>query len=242
MSDESRPVHTPVELTARLFRSGWNTLLTIYYASSPSWRVLKSGALLFFGFFLWAGSNILLSYRSDWTFLTYPMAYGFVLVFYGPFHHLAVIPLALAWRRRGGTYTRVGRRLPNAGLALFLTAVVVLGTFPAAAGPMTYDFDATLEGAGADVNPDLLCTKSTNGTATEIHCHLTTAEGIDTVTVESGGKRVAVDRNPPFEFTIRESDLQEVVGQKQFQVVLRDADGDVIRRYTRTLSMIEAAD
>jgi hypothetical protein len=62
------------------------------------------------------------------------------------------------------------------------------------------------------------------------------------VTVESGGERVAADDDPPFEFTVRESALREVVDQKQFQVVLRDADGDVIRRYTRRVSMIEAAD
>lgn len=243
MSETSPTVESPVALTARVCRNGWNTLHTVYYANSPSWRVLKSGALLFFGFFLWAGANVLLSYRPSWTFLNYPMAYGFVLVVYGPFHHLVVIPLAVRWRRRGdGTRTRVGRRLPNAGLAVFLSAVVVFGTFPGLAGPMAFDFDAALEGTGTDIDPGLLCTKATSGGTTEVHCHLTEAEGIDSVTVESGGRQLLVDETPPFDFTVPAPQLEEVVGQKQFQVVLRDADGDPIRRYTRTLSMVDEAD
>ena len=282
MSETSHTVGSPVELTARLCRNGWNTLHTVYYANTPSWRVLKSGALLFFGFFLWAGANVLLSYEPSWWVLHYPMAYGFVLVFYGPFHHLVVIPLALRWRRRGdGTRTRVGRHLPNAGLAAFLVAVVVLGTAPGLVGPMAFDFDATLDGTGVDVDPELLCTKGTHETGTDIHCHLTEADGsdhdvlsdtpecpasrdtdgdgqadrftdfadslnipigIDAVTVESGGERIAVDEDPPFDFTVRASELEEVVGQKQFQVVLRDANGDVIRRYTRTVAAVDEAD
>ncbi|WP_248895607.1 hypothetical protein [Haloplanus halobius] len=58
------------------------------------------------------------------------------------------------------------------------------------------------------------------------------------MTVVSGGERVAIDRSPPFEFDLRASELTEVTGETQFQVVLRDAEGNTIRRYTRTLSMI----
>jgi hypothetical protein len=241
MSDTGH-VGSPTETTARLLRSGWNTLLTIYYANTVSWRVLKSGALLFFGFFLWAGANVLLSYRPGWTWLHYPMAYGFLLVVYGPLHHLVVIPLALRWRRRGeGRRVRVGRRLPNAGLVVFLAVVVVLGTVPSLAGPMAVDFDAALEGSAADVDPDLLCTKATGGGETTVHCHLTTAAGVDSVAVESGSEQLVVDESPPFEFTVRASELETVVGQKQFQVVLRDENGATVRRYTRTVSMIEEA-
>jgi len=71
-----------------------------------------------------------------------------------------------------------------------------------------------------------------------VHCHLTESEGVDHVVVMSGGERITVDRQPPFDFELRGSQLTSVTGQKQFQVVLKDAEGDTIRRYTRTLSMV----
>lgn len=160
-----------------------------------SWRVLKSGALVFLGFFLWAGSNVLYSYNPTLGVLRYPMAYGFLLVWYGPLHHLVVLPLALRWRRGSGSKSRVGRRLPNAMLALFLVAVVVLGTFPVA--PMTVDFQATLESSGADVSPDLTCVKGESANGTAIHCHLTESTGVDSVVVTSGETQLLVDDDPP---------------------------------------------
>jgi len=235
MTQES--VQSPLEWTGTTLRNAWRTMKSVYYANSLSWRFLKSGALVFFGFFLWSASNLLLSYQVGWTWLHYPMAYGFLLVLYGPVHHFVVIPLALRWRRSGGKKTRVGRRLPTAGLAVFLTAVVVLGTFPT--GPMVFDFQSSLEDAGADVNPDLLCTKSTSDGETHVHCHLTRSEGIDHVEIVSGGETLMVDRDPPFDFDVHASNMTEVTGQKQFQVVLRDENGDTIRRYSRTLSMID---
>jgi hypothetical protein len=234
MSDDS--VRSPGAWIAGGLRDSWRTIRSVYYANSPSWRFLKSGALVFFGFFLWSASNLLLSYQSGWTWLHYPMSYGFLLILYGPIHHVLVIPLALRWRRSGGATSNVGRHLPTAGLALFLVAVVVVGTAPTA--PVVFDFQSSLEGTSADVNPDLLCTKSTTDGETHVHCHLTESEGIDHVVVMSGGERVAVDRDPPFDFDVRESQLTTVTGQRQFQVVLRDADGDTIRRYTRTVSMV----
>jgi hypothetical protein len=235
MTQES--VQSPLEWTGTAIRNGWRTMKSVYYANSVSWRFLKSGALVFFGFFLWSAANLLLSYQSSWAWLHYPMAYGFLLILYGPFHHFVVIPVALRWRRSGGTKTKIGRRLPNGGLAVFLIAVVVLGTFPSS--PMVFDFQSSLEDAGADVNPDLLCTKSTDGSETHVHCHLTRSEGIDHVEVVSGGETLTVDRDPPFDFDVHASNMTEVTGQKQFQVVLRDENGDTIRRYSRTLSMID---
>ncbi|MFB6122562.1 MAG: hypothetical protein ABEJ78_03795 [Haloferacaceae archaeon] len=230
---------TPVELAQSLVGNGWRTLRTIYYANTVSWRALKSGALVFFGFFLWSSSNLLLSYQPTWTWLQYPMAYGFVLIWYGPLHHLVVIPVALDRRRESAGESALGRHLPNASLAVFLALVVVLGTFPP--GVMAFDFQSQLEGSGVDVNPDLLCTKAAGENGTTIHCHLTESKGIDSVAVESSGETLLVDDDPPFEFTIRESAVREVVGQKQFQVVLRDEGGDTIRRYTRTVASIPAA-
>ncbi|WP_115865503.1 hypothetical protein [Halorussus litoreus] len=236
MSDQTVTTPSPVEWTRRAVRNAWNTLRTVYYANSVAWRALKSGALVFFGFFLWSASNILLSYQPSWTFLHYSMAYGFVVLIYGPVHHAVVIPLAVRWRRRGGLRTRIGRKLPNAGLAVFLAVVVLLGTFPS--GPMVFDFGSALDEAGADVNPDLLCTKSGEAGEQSVHCHLTESDSIASVTVESGGKTIHTDDSPPFEFTVREDELTAVTDQKQFQVVLRDEDGNMIRRYTRTLGMV----
>jgi hypothetical protein len=162
-----------------------------------------------------------------------------VVLVYGPFHHLVVIPLALRWRRSCGAKTRVGRRLPNVSLGVFLAVVLVLGTVPT--GPVVFDFQSSLGDAGPDIDPDLLCTKSTTDEEVNVHCHLTTSEGIDRVEVVSGGERLVVDRSPPFEFDVRASNMTEVTGQTQFQVVLRDENGDTIRRYTRTLSMIDEA-
>jgi hypothetical protein len=234
MSQET--VDSPVAWARETVVDGWRTLKTIYYASSPSWRFLKAGALVFLGFFLWAGSNLLLSYQPGWTWLTYPMAYGVVVLVYGPVHHVVVIPLALRWRRSGGTRTRIGRHLPNAGLAVFLAVVVVLGTAPA--GPVVFDFQSSLGDSAPDINPDLLCTKSTEGTETHVHCHLTDSSGIDHVEVHSGGRTIAVDSDPPFDFDVRASNMTEVTGQRQFQVVLKSEDDTTVRRYTRTLSMI----
>lgn len=230
---------SPGRVVRSVVRSGWNTLLTVYWANSASWRFLKAGALVFFGFFLWAASNVLLSYRPDWWLLRYVAAYGFVVTVYGPVHHLVVIPLALRWRRGEDVRRRVGRRLPNGMLTAFLAVVVVLGTFPV--GPTTVDLASALDDSGVDVNPDLLCVKSGSGDGVSVHCHLTESEGIDRVVVESGGEVVATDEQPPFEFTVAGGDLVAVDDRKRFSVDLLDADGELLRRYTRTLAMIEEA-
>jgi hypothetical protein len=72
-------------------RQGWRDLLSVYYANTAVWRWLKSGTLVFFGFFLWAGSTVLQSV-TGWTFLNYTMAYGFLLLAWGPFTHSSSSP------------------------------------------------------------------------------------------------------------------------------------------------------
>ncbi len=237
MSEHS--IGAPTAAIGRAIGEGWRTFVTVYYANSFSWRVFKSGALVFLGFSLWSSANLLLSYQRSWHLLHYVMAYGFVLIPYGPFHHLVVIPVYLRLRRQGQQLSLGGHlHLPNLSLAVFLVIVVVLGTVPGAVGAMSFDFDAPLAASGVDVNPDLACTKSTVEDQVAAHCHLTEAGGIDAIAVESGGQRVLVDEQPPFEFTVREGQLTEVVGNKQFQVVLLDEKGNELRRYTRTLEMI----
>ncbi|MFB6361636.1 MAG: hypothetical protein ABEH59_09990 [Halobacteriales archaeon] len=239
MSEHTLP---PTTALGRAIGEAWRTLVTVYYANSFSWRVFKSGALVFLGFFLWSSANLLLSYQRSWHALHFVMAYGFLLIPYGPFHHLVVIPVYLRLRRRGQRLSVGGHlHLPNLSLAVFLATVVVLGTFPGAVGAMTFEFDSRLAAGGVDINPDLACTKSTVDEQATVHCHLTEAEGIDAIAVESGGERVLVDEQPPFEFTVRESQLTEVVGNKQFQVVLLGKNDNELRRYTRTLDMIREA-
>ncbi|MFB6111854.1 MAG: hypothetical protein ABEJ35_04885 [Halobacteriaceae archaeon] len=229
----------PVASLRGLARSAWHTMLTVYYANSVSWRLLKSGALVFLGLFSWAGSSILLSYRPGWTVLHYTQAYGFVLVGYGPFHHLVVIPVYQRLRREGHSLSLGGSlHVPNASLILFVTVVVVLGTFPM--GPMTIDFASQLEGSGVDVDPALLCVKGTGANGTEVHCHLSESDRIDHVVVRSGGTTLAVDREPPFDFTVRAANVSTSAGAKRFTVDLVAADGSLIRRYTRSIDRIPA--
>lgn len=227
-------VESPWRWTKKLVVKSWRNMKSIYYANSVSWRVLKSGALFFFGFFVWASSNLLLSYQPTWTFLYYPMAYGFALIPYGPFTHLVVVPLMIRLRRSGHW---INRYLTKTNLTVFILIVIILGTFPPSI--MVFDFQSTLEESGLDIDPALTCTRGEQGNSSVIHCHLSESRGIDSVAVETSGRQVLVDDSPPFEFNIDENELTETVGQKQFQVVLRDENGDTIRRYTRTSGMID---
>ncbi|SEW23555.1 hypothetical protein [Halobacterium jilantaiense] len=228
---------TGVSLTAAV-SSAWSTVKTVYWANSPSWRVLKSGALVFLGFFVWAGSNILYSYNGSLDALHYPMAYGFLLIGYGPVHHLVVIPLALKWRRSDGLRATLGKRLPNGMLVAFVAAILVLGTFPA--GAMTVDFQSQLGDGSADVDPELSCVKTTGGDA-RVDCELASSEGVGRVVVESGGETVRTVEDPPYEFSLSASEVGEIVGEKQFTVRLEDEDGTFVRRYTRRLAVVPEA-
>jgi len=56
----------------RVLIQAWRDLLSVYYANTPIWRLFKSAGLLFFGFFCWSASSLVLSYgisgRSSSTF------------------------------------------------------------------------------------------------------------------------------------------------------------------------------
>ncbi|WP_265111555.1 hypothetical protein [Halosolutus halophilus] len=226
---------SPLEFVSRILGQAWRDLLSVYYANTPIWRLLKSVGLLFFGFFCWSASNLVLSYGIDWTILRYTRSYGFVLILWGPLTHAVIVPLVIRLRRSAQTPTlrTIARQGSKINISIFLAIVLVLGTFPV--GPMTLDFQTTLQGgSGSDVNPDLLCTRSDG----EIHCHLSESEGIDHVVVTSGDREVERVDEPPFEFTIREDNLEEVVGQQEFVVELQDEGGDTIRRYRRYVSSI----
>jgi hypothetical protein len=238
MSDNPAGVEdpgTPLDWFRRVLRSAWNDMRSVYYANSPIWRLLKSGALLFFGFFCWSGANLLLSYRPEWGVLYYVMAYGFALILWGPLTHFVVVPAVIHLRRSAdsGIGQWIGRHGSKANLTVFILIVLALGSVPP--GAMTFEFQAVTDGGGGgDVNPDLLCTKSNE----RVHCHLTESQGIDTVVVSSGGETLQTVEEPPFEFDVAVGDLQRVNGDRQFTVELQDESGNTLRRYIRRVDLI----
>lgn len=235
MSNTPTEPGSPIQWTRRALRGAWNDLLSVYYANTTVWRLLKTGALIALGLFVWSGANLLLSYRPDWGFLYYVMAYGFLLLFWGPFTHLVVVPLIIRTRRsgRGGwvrTLTRHGSKL---NLTVFLLLVLVLATAPP--GVMTFEFQLPAgDGTGTSVNPQLQCTKSEG----VIHCHLSDSRGIDAVVVSSGGETIERIESAPYHFEVAVTDLSRVGGDRQFTVELEDEDGQIIRRYIRRAELV----
>lgn len=224
------------ERTSLVIRGAWRDAKSIYYANTPLWRWLKSGSLVLFGLFCWSGAAVLLSYRPDWGFLTYVMAYGFLLVGWGPLTHFLIVPLVIRVRRTATHpttrwLTRHGSKL---NLTIFFTLVIVFGTLTP--GIMMLEFSGALApGSNGDVDPDLSCSTTDD----IVECHLSDSTGIDHVVVTTGGREIVRLDEPPFEFTIRIDELETVTGQKQFTVELRDAEGSTLRRHVRTLGMIE---
>ena len=226
---------SPLQWLRRVLRSAWNDLLSVYYANTLVWRALKSATLLFLGFFCWSGANLLLSYRPDWGWLYVVMAYGFALLLWGPLTHLLIVPLVIRLRRSGaaGPLRVIARHGSKINLSVFLVIVLVLAAFPP--GVMTFEFQVpTGGGGGADVNPDLLCTRSGD----VIHCHLTESRGIDRVVVTSGGETLQTVDEPPYDFDVAVGDLETVNGDRQFAVELLDEDGNTVRRYIRRADLI----
>jgi len=234
-SEEPPDPGSPLAWTRRSIRSAWNDLKSVYYANTPIWRLIKSGALIALGLFAWSGSNLLLSYRQDWRFLYYPMAYGFVLLLWGPLTHLVIVPTVIKLRRsgRGGVGQWFSRHGSKANLTVFLLIVLALGTAPL--GVMTFEFQVPAgDGGTEDVNPQLQCTRS-GGT---IHCHLSDSRGVDGVVVSTAGEELATYDEGPYDFDLEVSELRRVNGAPQFTVDLRDEEGNTIRRYIRNAELI----
>lgn len=220
-------------------KKGWDILRTVYWYNSLPWRILKSGALVVLGFFCLSGGNLLLSYKPDWAVLHYLIAYGFLLILYGPIHHLLVIPVSLklahySWGKR----LRLNKRGPFWTLIFFFVAVGLLGLYPP--DVMTFDFSALQLSGSHDINPDVSCYRNPeNQSPAVIHCRVEATGEIGYVEVENKGKIIQTDRESPYELSIDVSDLDEVVGQKNFHIVLRTDNGQMIRRYVRSASMLE---
>ncbi|SDQ43912.1 hypothetical protein [Natronobacterium texcoconense] len=217
------PAASTVSYPRRLLRQAWRDTLSIYYANTPIWRVLKSGGLLVFGLFCWSAASLLLSYVPEWTFLHYVMAYGFVLIFWGPLTHFVIVPLAIRLRRTAEhpVARTFARQASKINLSTFLLIVLVLGTAPIS--PMMLDFGAPLsDDSSPDVDTDLVCSEGEE----VITCHLTDPAGVDHAVVTSGENELKVVDDPESEFEIRIDDLEEVRDWKEFNVELKDENGD----------------
>lgn len=225
---------SPVTGLRRVVRQLWRDLLSVYYANTPAWRWLKSGTLVVFGFFCWTGSSVLRSYRPGWGFLTYTMAYGFLLIVWGPLTHLGVVPAAIRLRRTAERplVRTLARQASKLNLSVFLTLVLILGTVTP--GVMTFEYSSPLADGGdaaADAGADVVCEDRGDLVA----CHLEAVEGADRVVVTSGGAELRTLEGPPYEFELRKSELADGATGKQFVVELRDAEGETLRRYVQTV-------
>lgn len=235
MTEEYEDPGSPVEWTRNVLTQAWRDTKSVYYANTTIWRLLKSAALVFLGLFTWTGANLLLSYRPDWGFLYYVLSYGFLVIFWGPFTHLVIVPLIIRFRRSGeGGFKRVfWKYATKTNLTIFIVLVLLLGTYPI--GPMLFQFQLPTGGDGPlNVDPQLQCTKSPE----VIHCHLSDSRGIDTVVVSSGGETLERIEDPPYDFDIQISEIESSRDQQEFTVELRDENGNTIRRYIRRVSLI----
>jgi len=221
---------SPTSSIRWVLRQVWRDVLSVYYANTPIWRLIKSAGLIFLGLFCWAGSNLLYSFQSSWWFLTYVMAYGFLLLLWGPLTHFLVVPTAIRWRREtdSSRLRWVARHSSKLNLTVFFAIVLVLGTAPV--GPVTLDFQGALGDDGSDVTAELECSVSDD----LVECQVSEHPGYERVVVTSGGDEVARVEAPPYEFEVRADELSSGVNGKRIEVELRDADGETVRRYIRT--------
>jgi len=218
-------------------KKGLEVLRTVYSYNSLPWRILKSGALVVFGFFNLMASNLLYSYKPEWNFLYLFMAYGALLIVYGPIHHLIVIPVTLklgqfSWARK----LKIPGRGHQVMLILFFLAVIYLSFFPL--NMITFDLSAVSTGGTEEVDPQVTCWRSTKQ-STKINCEVSNEPAIARVDVNHNGETLLTDDSPPFQFTVDETKLEEVVGQKSFYIIPKDKNGQMLRRYVQQTSLIE---
>lgn len=221
-------VEGPVATGRWMARQAWSDLKSVYYANTPVWRVLKSGALFFMGFFVWASASVVLSIEPGWTFLYLFLAYGFLLVFWGPLTHLAVVPLVLRLRRRGThpVMRFFGRHGSKLNLAVFLTLVVVLAVVQP--GFMLLEFSPSGDGPSQDVRGSLECDGPVDGMIT---CEVSNPAGFDHAVVRSGGEIIDRADEEPYRLEFAVAELED----GDYRVELRDADGSTMRTFRRSV-------
>lgn len=205
--------------------------MSVYCSNTPFWRWAKSGALVFLGFFLWMGGNILLAYWPNVTLMQYVIAYGFVVLAWGPFTHLVVVPILIRMRRTADhpTVRRIVRHGSKINFATFLLVVVIVGTL--LPGVMVFDFSSGFGTDGGDVTADLVC--ETGGET--VSCELETAEGVDHVVLLAGGEELDRSDEPPYAVSAPRESLSDGPSGSQFAIELRDSDGETLRRFIRTV-------
>ncbi|MGQ3329569.1 hypothetical protein [Halorubrum sp. FL23] len=229
MTDASRP--TTRTRLGGIVRQAWRDFLSVYYANTPVWRWLKSGALVFLGFFLWMGGNVLTAYWTEAIALRYAIAYGFVLIAWGPLTHLLVVPAVIRLRRtaENPTVRRIARNGSTINFTTFLVIVALVGTL--APGVMLLDFSSGFGADGGDVTADLVC--ETGGDP--ITCELETAEGVDHVVLLAGGEEIDRSGEPPYAVSAPRESLSDGPSGAQFVVELRGPNGETLRRFVRTV-------
>jgi len=214
-----------------IVRQAWRDLLSVYYANTPVWRWLKSGSLVFLGLFLWMSGNVLLAYWTDSVTVRYALAYGFVLILWGPLTHLLVVPAVIRLRRtaENPTVRRIVRHGSKINFATFLVIVAVVGTL--APGVMLLDFSSGFGTDGGDVTAELVCQTDSD----PITCELETAAGVDHVVLLAGGEEIDRNDEPPYAVSAPRDSLSEGPSGSQFVIELRGPDGDTLRRFVRTV-------
>jgi len=214
-----------------IVRQAWRDLLSVYYANTPVWRWLKSGSLVFLGLFLWMSGNVLAAYWTDSVTVRYALAYGFVLILWGPLTHLLVVPAVIRLRRtaENPTVRRIVRHGSKINFATFLVIVAVVGTL--APGVMLLDFSSGFGTDGGDVTAELVCQTDSD----PITCELETAAGVDHVVLLAGGEEIDRNDEPPYAVSAPRDSLSEGPSGSQFVIELRGPDGDTLRRFVRTV-------
>lgn len=221
------------QLTARLggiVSQAWKDLLSVYCANTPVWRLLKTGALIFLGLFLWMGGNVLLAYWPHVTLLQYVTAYGFVLLVWGPLTHLVVVPAIVRLRRRARppAVRRIVEHGSKLNYGVFLAVVLLVGT--ATPGLLLFDFTSALGGEGESVDAEIACDVG----AQTVSCHLTESRGVDHVVLVSGGEELDRAAEEPYRVDASRDELADGATGKQYVVELRNADDETLRRFVRT--------
>ena len=210
-----------------MLRQAWSDMKSVYYANTSIWRWLKSGALLFLGFCVWAGASVVLSIRPGWTWLYFLMAYGFLLVVWGPLTHFILIPLILKTRRtaKHPMVQRLARHAGKINLTIFFILVVLLAIWQP--GIMLLEF-APGSSDGADVRGTIVCEGPEDAYIT---CEVENGQGFDHAVVISGGTVIDRADQPPYRM---EFHVDEVTGDR-YLVQLRNADGENMRTVSRNV-------
>lgn len=224
-----RPDHVTGPIATLRWTTGqaWRDLKSVYYANTPVWRWLKSGALLFLGFAVWAGAAVLLSVRPDWTWLYLFMAYGFLLIFWGPLTHAVIVPMTLRLRRTAsGPVTRLlSRHGGKINLTIFLTLVLILAMVQP--GLMMLEFSPPGTENGTDVRASVTCEGPVDGLMT---CEVE-GDGFDHAVIIADGTVIDRADDPPYRLTF---DVDEV-DDTTYRVQVRDEDGNSLRTYLQTI-------